>query len=220
MINEWYYQDINGNKLGPFSLKELKQKYDYSHEITNQTKLISSDVEDWIECEVVFKLYAHKLEIGDDNNSIKTEDSFRFYKVGGWLLFFCITLVLIQPIMVLFSFFIIRSDSIIPSDLELYNIIDMILQIAITIYAIYVGIQLILLKPHAVKTAKIYLKVNLGFAGFYIILPYILGISNIYLDALLSLNLRNLIGTALYFSIWYSYLIKSVRVKLTYDVED
>ncbi|MDK2907638.1 MAG: hypothetical protein PWQ87_96 [Candidatus Woesearchaeota archaeon] len=112
--------------------------------------------------------------------------------IGGWLLFFIITLVFINPI---FNLFIILSEC------QFYTILEIIESFAFLSLSILAGIFLWTKKPFGVKFTKIFLITTL-----------ILNIANavIFLDYYLFFN-----GTV-YFIIWILYLNKSERVKQTY----
>ena len=113
--------------------------------------------------------------------------------VGGWLLFFIITLVIISP---LFNLFILFSQI---ETLMFTDIIEMLATISLFILT---GIFLWTKKPYAVKFAKVFLITTL--------------IVNIVSSFILS-DFSHLVLRTVYFIIWISYLYKSERVKQVYS---
>ena len=130
--------------------------------------------------------------------------------IGGWLLFFIITLAFITPIGILYY---VSSD---------YYIIDgqfdsglALISIGFGVWAIIVGIALWRKNPKAVVWAKEFLLSYLIFSIVSIIVGAILGgySSDPELLAEDSVSLIRAIG---YFAIWFSYLNVSKRVKNTF----
>lgn len=137
-----------------------------------------------------------------------------YESVGGWLLLLCISLTIISPIRVIYQSsinFMIISSFLNDFDPEVKTIVflEIFVGIAITIYSIITGVFLWQIKANAVKFAKTFFVVFLA----YVILAAI--VSYIYTPESID-YIKNTIGNLLYFSIWYTYLVKSKRVKLTY----
>ncbi|HEY4950130.1 MAG TPA: DUF2569 family protein [Candidatus Acidoferrales bacterium] len=153
------------------------------------------------------------------------------YGVGGWLLISIITLVFIGPAWHVANF--IRSfvhnqellaRSLHPYSLYQFYFVEAFLGFAVYGYAIFAGIQLWKIREGAVQRAKRFLLILL----VYRFLDYSMGSMWLILmtpDRSRTLALshylagnaaENLVRTAIYVGIWYSYLMKSERVRATY----
>lgn len=112
--------------------------------------------------------------------------------VGGWLLFFIITLVILSP---LFNLFILFSQI---ETLMFTDIIEMLATISLFILT---GIFLWTKKPYAVKFAKVFL-----------ITTFIVNILVSFIDS----DFSRVGQYFVYFVIWILYLYNSKRVKQVY----
>lgn len=130
--------------------------------------------------------------------------------IGGWLIFFIITLVIISPIAALYYSF------------SGYYVIDgvfdwglILIQIGLAIWGIVVGILLWTKKSQAVIRTKEYLLSYLCLNIFFVIFALFLGGYSSDSNLLVSDSMAAL-RTIIYFSIWFSYLNMSKRVKNTF----
>ncbi|MBN1384163.1 MAG: trypsin-like peptidase domain-containing protein [Elusimicrobia bacterium] len=138
--------------------------------------------------------------------SKKIEENLKYKDVGGWLLFFCISLTIINPLYNLVEIInMLKSFTV-------FVFIGSIFDIGLSIYGIYAGMSLWKIRPHAVKTAKRFLLVSLIYVVSITVLLIILGIIN---EEFIKIATRSVV----YFIIWYSYLSKSKRVKETYGLD-
>ena len=169
--------------------------------------------------------------------------------VGGWLLFFCIILI-ISPTFTVFNLvrsYIKRDDSMITElfgNVTFSNIfaVDVLLSLTIVVLSIYVGIQLLLTKrPIAVSNAKRVLILHLIYGFIIAILPLTVRLYE-YNDAMLLImifaailsshisidgvyytvlfsSLLTIVKSSVFFTIWYLYLLKSKRVRATYGLK-
>ena len=112
--------------------------------------------------------------------------------VGGWLLFFIITLVIFSPLFNLYTLF---------TQLEFLAFTDIIESLAITSLFIIAGVFLWTKKPYAVKFAKVFL-----------ITQFII---NIALSFIFS-DFSSVGQYFVYFVIWILFLYNSKRVKQVY----
>jgi len=112
--------------------------------------------------------------------------------VGGWLLFFIITLVIISP---LFNLFILFSE------LDFLMFTDIIEMLGFISLFILTGVFLWTKKPYAVQFAKVFLITTF--------------IVNIVTSFLLS-DFSFIAQSTIYFIIWILYLYNSERVKQVY----
>jgi len=147
--------------------------------------------------------------------------------VGGWLLFFCVYLIVVAPLMSLP--FIIDYIVETRDDFNLYPgvgtilDIDLVLNILMLFYGIYVGINLLRIRPDAVRSAILYLNVIILYMiAAFIIIIIVLQISEPSFNQVI-LNTLGYIMKETIFSIglviiWISYMKNSERVKNTYGV--
>jgi Protein of unknown function (DUF2569) len=138
--------------------------------------------------------------------------------IGGWLLFFIVSLTIITPA---FQGYIVYNECklyrTMPSSL-LFSVlaVDWSMRAILIVLGFYAGIQLWLVKRGAPRLAKTYLaavfaqQVVLLLMGFWIANKVAATPENI--GSVIMEPLRSLI----YVVIWYSYLNKSQRVAATY----
>lgn len=126
------------------------------------------------------------------------------YGVSGWLLLFCIEVTVLGPI-INFS----EILSMIRQSDPLLLVLTSILGIGPVVYGVVVGIMLWLLRPKAVKHARIYLLVFLC--------TNLLVAINSFLTELSSGSILLLLRIIVPFIVWWIYFQKSVRVKNTFD---
>jgi hypothetical protein len=140
--------------------------------------------------------------------------------VGGWLLFFCLSLTLFSPIFSLGSLVTSYSESSpyfngFPG-LRVASVIDVSLSVGLMGFSIYAGVGLWRLRASAVQTAKRYLWCFLGYQAIAAVLPFMAGLPSAANDAIMTQVAKDTIRAGVYFAIWYSYLNKSQRVRVTY----
>jgi len=159
-----------------------------------------------------------KYETEDD--VVKIVEFPQYDKVGGWLLLFCLSLLLFSPLMLY------------PGLSELWDaagqlfgrypafrkmvIFDTILNIGLAVFGIYTGILLLIINLKAVKVAKIYLLVGLVVLIIEPFLFFSVGFPSQVSEAAFREGLKGSFRALIYVVIWYAYLIKSKRVKGTY----
>lgn len=140
--------------------------------------------------------------------------------VRGWLLFFCVTLVFLNPLATL-GFFGYSLSQIVPAfdrlpGLLVVAIADGVASLALMSLSVYAGISLWRVRPNAVKSAKTFL---LAGVAYVLISPLLILLSGLPIgvaastlpDAYLSAG-RSLV----YYAIWFNYLRTSKRVQATY----
>lgn len=120
--------------------------------------------------------------------------------VKGWLLFFVITVAILNPL-ALVGDFVLNFDQIAPQTLILCFVWD----IGLAIYCIITGINLWRVSKGALRQGRIWLGVMLG-TGIIL--------------TILSGNPVALIRSIVYFGIWMTYLYKSSRVANTYRIRE
>jgi hypothetical protein len=131
-----------------------------------------------------------------------------YNKVGGWLLFFTITLFL-APLAVL-------SELINSKEWYMYggtyDIGSLLTLVAFAVWAIFIGYSILKKKTRAIVWAKEYLIAGLIINLFGLIISY----SSFSFEEQ-SVLFGEMIMTVITFSIWYSYLQVSKRVKATFN---
>lgn len=141
--------------------------------------------------------------------------------VGGWLLFFCISVTIIGPILALASLVSGYAETAPYYDqmpvLRIIMIVDFALSLGLAAFGVYAGIGLWRIRPGAVRVAKVYLAccVLYQLATIAILLA---GMPSETHEAMAPDMVKDLARSLVFFGIWYSYLNKSVRVKNTYGV--
>jgi RNA polymerase subunit RPABC4/transcription elongation factor Spt4 len=149
--------------------------------------------------------------------------------VKGWLLFFCIHLVMINTLL-FFSYFIFHLVEY-PVNFNRYPLlntvfdVDIILTVVLLMYGIITGLKLWRVTPGAPEFALNYLNIFLFYTIFAFLLMYSLfiiedvpfnNISQIFIGDLI----RETISTLTFIFIWKYYLKNSERVKNTYSSEE
>lgn len=141
--------------------------------------------------------------------------------VRGWLLLLCIILTIASPVINLAGLVSLNKmwkpyfDAF--PGIYMANLLRTILVSALIIFSIYSGAILWNKEPGAVKTAKVYLWTYLSYAVLYPVLFLVLaGLpKEDYVDVLKT-GIPELIGQIGFFVVWYSYLLRSKRVRLTF----
>lgn len=139
-----------------------------------------------------------------DTNPKSPQD--RKYKgVRGWLLLLAILLTVLNPIWLLRTFLF--------TDFTLYRFAD----IGLTCFALYAGLSLWTIRANAVRIARIYLVVQLAYSVGASLLALTLAASPEQRLQVLGVVGRQVLGSYIFFAIWYEYLKKSKRVVATYS---
>jgi biopolymer transport protein ExbD len=145
----------------------------------------------------------------------------RSKKVGGWLLFFCLTLTIFYP---LFAFWGIILPSIrilesLQNDPELYIPIlaDAISVVALAVLSVCSGIRLWCIRPFSIAAAKTCLICILAYHVILVISAY-MGEKESYAAFHTQSVFFLAINGFAYPLIWYVYLLISKRVKETYSI--
>jgi hypothetical protein len=146
-----------------------------------------------------------------------------YQSVGGWLLLLCIGLTIGSPLRTLYN--LISSYNEIHQLFDIFpglkNLlyVDGLLSIILMALSIRAGIALWSIKPGAVKIAKNYLLIFLGYSLLSVFLPFTAGLPSEANDVMMAEVVKGLIQSLVFFGVWYSYLNVSERVKATYKFE-
>jgi hypothetical protein len=146
----------------------------------------------------------------------------RYRGVGGWLLFFCISLTVLAPLATIASIITVFKDvsalfNQFPGLLVITSV-DIFLSMGLMTLSVYAGIGLWRIRPGAVLMAKRYLFCFLGYQAIAAVLPFLAGLPSAANEAMYADVGKDMFRSALYFAIWYSYLNKSQRVRATYEI--
>ncbi len=147
----------------------------------------------------------------------------KYVGVGGWLLLLCVGLTILSPLATLGnignSLDTVKRFSAQFPGLATVTYVDFALSIAVMLFGIYAGAALWGVSKGAVKTAKTYFLVRLAYAAVAFVLPFLAGLPAQYNDALLQTGITGIVQAVIPFAVWYTYLVKSKRVKATYGDE-
>jgi hypothetical protein len=144
--------------------------------------------------------------------------------VGGWLLFFCIALTILAPIFSLIGITATLATSPSSAVLDRYPgltadlWIEIVARLGLTGFSLYAGSGLWSIRPNAVDVAKNFLATNVLVA---FILPFIevlvAGLPSEASGLMFIEGMKGFIPTLAGFLIWFNYLNRSVRVRVTYQ---
>jgi len=140
--------------------------------------------------------------------------------IGGWLLFFCIILTILTPVVILgvIGATSTLSDSIqdrFPAYVRLITI-GQIINFGFFFYCLYVGIALWQTKKGAVSKVQMFLIAYACFALLRAVMPYLGDLSGDIKTRLVNIYGLNAIRVFFFSLIWHQYLARSVRVKNTF----
>jgi len=147
-------------------------------------------------------------------------DSTEYRGVKGWLLFFCIVLVILGPLYTLGNLANGYSAASRLADrlpgLMTATIIDTIVSLAVMMLGMFAGICLWTERPNAVAIAKAFLVVRLVYSVFAISL-FMAILPPAASDRFLPSATISVVKTLFFVGFWYAYLRRSKRVRATYS---
>ncbi|MGH8551018.1 MAG: DUF2569 family protein, partial [Methylococcales bacterium] len=140
--------------------------------------------------------------------------------VGGWLLFLCLSLTIFNPLGALLKFFstiqeISKYGSTMPN-LSGMVVIDGILSAVLMIFSVNAGLALWRVQPEAVQLAKRFLLVVLAYQAVAVVLVFMMVPTTVSSNRLADAIVPEIARALFYFTVWYSYLSVSKRVRATY----
>lgn len=144
--------------------------------------------------------------------------------VKGWLLFLCITLTILSPLIsfgqIGFEWIEFKSYFNTFPSLRTFVLIDTILNMGLIGFSIYAGYLLWSVKQNAVEIAKAYFLTRLAYG---IIMPLVfMSVSDLHIDDIEIINafIKQAVSGIIAFSIiWFTYLNRSKRVRATYSTD-
>jgi len=145
---------------------------------------------------------------------------FRYKGVGGWLLFFIVTLVLLKPLFQCAALLESRSQwgrlyDAYPG-VRIVNSINQAISVALACISIFAGLGLLRIWPQAVRVAKVYLGVLALGTILSLFLPLYAGLPEHFNTAIWQHIPVEMFKALVYPTAWYLYLTKSKRVATTY----
>lgn len=144
--------------------------------------------------------------------------------IKGWLLLLCVCLTILDPVSA-FIVLIAVTNATKPyfdQNPALFRLILIggICNTCLIVFSVYAGLSLWRVAPNAVTIAKRYLVSAFLYSLFSIFLPAMVGLSEGSTpDSARTSSINNIITMA-YPTLWYLYLMRSKRVKATYNVSD
>jgi len=156
-------------------------------------------------------------------NGLGNQASSEYRGVRGWLLFFCIVLVILGPLYTLGNLAngytaASRVADRLPG-LMTATIVDTIVSLAVMMLGMFAGICLWTERPSAVAIAKAFLLVRLVYSVFEISL-FMAALPPAASDRFLGSATISVIKTLFFVGLWYTYLKRSKRVRATYSGSD
>lgn len=155
-----------------------------------------------------------------DSSSHLNNEHNKYKSTEGWLSLFCFVLIIGSPLRTLYNLITSYTDTSQYFDrfpgLLTILCIDSLLSITLMILSIRAGMALWNIKPGAVRIAKNYLLIFLGYSVIALFLPFMAGLPSESNDAMIPEIVKGAFQGLFYFGIWYSYLSISKRVKGTY----
>jgi hypothetical protein len=150
--------------------------------------------------------------------------------VRGWLLLLCFNLIILIPAFSLYQtnctidmLFLPQYRillSIWSKNYYYLNVATIFSMLFIAIYSFYCGLRLWSIKGGAVRTAKIFLIVQLSLTVAILALQQIILSQSDGVRSFSPNVMGPLVTSVLYFSVWYVYLVKSRRVYNTYGQDE
>lgn len=140
--------------------------------------------------------------------------------VGGWLLFFCVSLTILSPVasLALLGYGVFQSAPYFAQNFPVMALVlaDAGLSVALVGAYVYAGVSLWRVRPQAVQVTRVVLIVSAVYALLAPLEPLLLGLDAAgrqqVIDAWMQTGWRG----AMYSVIWLNYLMQSKRVRATY----
>ncbi len=142
-----------------------------------------------------------------------------YYGWGGWLAFFCIVQIFLQPIILLVLCIADASVFGQDSNLDGFLVIEIAGMLGMAVFGIIAGVRLWRIRPRAVSVAKAYLVTALAWSVLKAILSFAM-LEGRYQDAVGAQEAQGVVFTIVPFAIWFTYFNVSKRVKATYFGEE
>lgn len=138
-----------------------------------------------------------------------------YYGWGGWLAFFSIVQIFIQPILLLVLCAVDASAFGYNSSVDGFLTLEIVGMLGLGVFGVIAGVQLWRLRPGAVGVAKAYLVTALVWSILKVVLAFAM-LEGRYQESVGGEEIKGVVGTLVPFIIWFSYFNVSKRVKATY----
>jgi hypothetical protein len=142
-----------------------------------------------------------------------------YYGWGGWLAFFCIAQIFVQPLLAIGFGAEDASAFGVDSNLDGFLVIEILGMVGMGVFGIIAGVQLWRLRRGAVGIAKAYLVTALVWSILKAVLAFGM-LDGRYQEAVGAGEIKGVVGTLIPFVVWFSYFNVSKRVKATFFGED
>jgi len=140
--------------------------------------------------------------------------------VGGWLLFFCISLTVFNPASTLYNLTagFIQNASYLAEDMGLFAffLTDTLVSLSIGAFSLFAGISLWRVRPKAVQTARAFLLAGMIYTLVAPFAPLLLDLTAAARQQVIDSAVVAAGRGVLYYIIWFNYLMRSKRVAVTY----
>lgn len=143
--------------------------------------------------------------------------------VRGWLLFFCVTLVFLNPLATLgmFGFSLSQLTPLFTTfpGLLILAMVDGLISLTLMSFSVYAGVSLWRVRPGAVKLAKTFL---LAGVVYVLVAPLFTLFAGLPAGAAVSALPDAYVGAVrslAYYAIWFNYLNTSKRVQATFGTQ-
>jgi Protein of unknown function (DUF2569) len=154
------------------------------------------------------------------SQAINLHSETTYQGVGGWLLLFCLSLTLFNPLLGIYNLVSGYSAASaffaqIPA-LQTYMLVEFLVAAGVIAYSVYAGGSLWLVKPNAIHTVKHFFVVILCYAAIEIFLPFLVGLPPNLSGPIAAASAGAFVKGIIYVTIWSLYLNRSRRVKATF----
>lgn len=228
-----YFYLKEQDKEGPVTLEELKQI-----NINPKSLIWFEGLNDWTPAEEILEIRSvleiqpppilshekkESIEIDGEKTQFSEtneEKQKKYQSIGGWLYLLCFALIIGGPLSTFYNI-IISFKEVSPffnrfPGLKNLLFIDGFLSFSLMVLSIRAGLSLWNIEPGAVKKAKNYLIIFLGYTVIQIFLPFTVGLPPELNINLIPEVIKATLQSLFFFGIWFWYLNVSKRVKSTY----
>lgn len=152
-------------------------------------------------------------------HNLKPEVYSRYTSVGGWLLFLCVSLTILTPLLNFSTIMTELKDANAVSayypDIYQAVMVEVVFTLIMIAASVYVGASLWSIRPQAVFKAKLFLGVLPFFTLLGIFLTYLL-LPAVGQSVFAKQSIFTVVRAFIYSGIWFFYLSNSQRVAETY----
>jgi hypothetical protein len=151
--------------------------------------------------------------------TLGAKGSREYTRVGGWLAVFCVGLLALSPLMTLVNLSSMTDlnqhyDTV--AGLRAFIFADVVAGISLVTLGVAAGVQLLRIKPNAVRLASIYLACFFAYAVFETVAPFVFGLPAEWTTEMVKDGPKEIGRAGIYVAIWATYFRKSKRVAATY----